>query len=321
VLENELLKIGILASKGADIVEFRYKPWDLDLLWHTPQPMMPPGQLISTSPRQQGSFLDFFPGGWQEVLPNAGPATVYKGAELGQHGEVALLPWTVRVIADRASHVSVEFSVETVRTPFRLVRTISLESEALECDLNESLTNLGEEEMDFAWGHHPAIGAPFLEAGCQIELPECDVTQPIELHSMKRQFAVGKTGKFPNLECATGGMGRVDEVRGKEARTEDVLILSGFSEGRCSVVNRRMNLSFSLKWDERVFPYIWCWQVYGGSWGYPYFGRAYTLALEIFNCPMMALADAVKSGVAKRLAPSSTIDTSINAKIVVGNLA
>lgn len=33
VLENELLRIGVLASKGADLVELRYKPRDLDLLW------------------------------------------------------------------------------------------------------------------------------------------------------------------------------------------------------------------------------------------------------------------------------------------------
>ena len=33
-LENEFLRIGILADRGSDIFEFKYKPFDLDfLLW------------------------------------------------------------------------------------------------------------------------------------------------------------------------------------------------------------------------------------------------------------------------------------------------
>ena len=43
VLENCRLRIGVLASKGAEIVEFRYKPLDLDVLWHAPQTVLPPG--------------------------------------------------------------------------------------------------------------------------------------------------------------------------------------------------------------------------------------------------------------------------------------
>ncbi|HXI14938.1 MAG TPA: DUF4432 domain-containing protein, partial [Chloroflexota bacterium] len=35
VLENELLRVGVVASKGADVVELRYKPRDLDFLWHS----------------------------------------------------------------------------------------------------------------------------------------------------------------------------------------------------------------------------------------------------------------------------------------------
>src|SRR5262249_38800137 len=43
VLENEVLRISVLASKGADIIEYRYKPMDLDVLWHAPQAVLPAG--------------------------------------------------------------------------------------------------------------------------------------------------------------------------------------------------------------------------------------------------------------------------------------
>jgi len=315
VLENQRLRIGVLADKGADIVEFRYKPLDLDVFWHAPQTVLPAGQPVATSPRAQGPFLDYYAGGWQEVLPNAGPATTYKGAELGQHGEVALLPWDVCVREDRAERIDVEFSVETLRTPFRLVRRMILERESPVLRLEESVSNLGEEEMHYAWGHHPALGAPFLEEGCEIQLPECEVVQPAYAENCKRRFAIGQSGAYPHLMGANGVMQRVDRVQSKASRTEDVLLFRNFGQGWCSVRNPNLQLQFALKWDQATFPYFWCWQVYGGSWGYPYYGRCYTVALEPFNCPIVALSEAVENNLVPTLQPGATIETTLEARI------
>lgn len=315
VLENRKLRIGVLASKGADIVEFRYKPEDLDILWHAPQTVLPPGEAVPPSPRAQGPFLDYYPGGWQEVLPNSGPATVYKGAELGQHGEVALLPWDVRIIEDKAERIEVEFSVETVRTPFRLVRRMILESGSPVLHLRESLSNLGEEELHYAWGHHPALGAPFLEEGCKILLPDCEVAQSEYAEPLQRRFVTGTSGAYPNLQSVSGGLERVDEVQPKDRRTEDVLLFRNFTEGWCLLKNAKLALQFSLKWDRATFPYFWCWQVYGGSWGYPYYGRAYTVALEPFNCPIMKLSEAVERGLVPSLGAGQTVHTELEAGV------
>jgi hypothetical protein len=37
VLENRVLRAAVLATKGADILELRYKPLDIDVLWHPPE--------------------------------------------------------------------------------------------------------------------------------------------------------------------------------------------------------------------------------------------------------------------------------------------
>jgi hypothetical protein len=34
-LENELLRVRVLAAKGADVFEFNYKPRDMDFVWLT----------------------------------------------------------------------------------------------------------------------------------------------------------------------------------------------------------------------------------------------------------------------------------------------
>lgn len=315
VVENELLRVGVLASKGADIIEFRYKPLDLDVLWHAPQPVLPPGETVATVARAQGAFLDHYSGGWQEILPSAGPAARYRGAELGQHGEAALLPWDVRVLDDRPERVEVEFSVETLRTPFRLERRMALESGAAVLQLRERLVNLGEEELAFAWGHHPAFGPPFLEAGCSIDMPGCEVVAPECAAGLERRWALAEPGRYPCLKRAGGGVGRVDEVPGKEAGTEDVVLFSKLEEGWCALRNPRLQLAVRLAWDPRIYPYVWCWQVYGGSRGYPYYGRAYTVALEPFNCPPLPLEECVRRQQAAMLAPGEEVTSRLEAGI------
>ena len=315
VLENELVRVGVLASQGADILEFRYKPRDLDLLWHAPQPVLPPGQFVPTSTRLVGNFLDFYPGGWQEVFPNAGPETVYKGASLGQHGEVALQPWDFHVVDDRPERIAVEFSVETMRTPFRLVRRMALESGSTFLRLDERVTNLGEEPLAYAWGHHPALGAPFLEEGCRIELPDCEVAQTTYAKGLNRRFAAEVKGRFPYLPMQDGSRGRVDVIPGKTARSEDVFQFHGFNEGRCAVRNPKRGISFVLRWPADIFPYLWCWQVCGGSFGYPYYGRTYTLAVEPFNCPIQGLAKNAEAGAVPTLLPGASVQARVEAGI------
>ena len=34
-LENELLRVGVLANKGTDVFEFTYKPRDINFVWLT----------------------------------------------------------------------------------------------------------------------------------------------------------------------------------------------------------------------------------------------------------------------------------------------
>src|SRR5437762_12856774 len=84
-LENELLEVGILVDKGADVFQFRYKPKDLDFLWHSPIPMRKP--FVATSALPDGPFPDYFYGGWQDVLTSAGSAAGSAfGTYHGPHG-------------------------------------------------------------------------------------------------------------------------------------------------------------------------------------------------------------------------------------------
>jgi galactose mutarotase-like enzyme len=314
-MENELLRVGVLASKGADILEFRYKPRDLDVFWHAPQPLLPPGQSIPTIPSKIGAFMDYYTGGWQEIFPNASAPAEYKGAELGVHGEVALLPWDVRVIEDRQNRIEIEFSVETMRTPFRLVRRMILNSDSAVLRLEESATNLGETDLEIAWGHHPAFGPPFLEEGCLIELGPCDCAVPDYTAQLSRRLGLSSGSKYPYSPDLSGQPTRVDIVQRKENRTEDVVIFTGFEDGWCALRNPRQKLAVGLTWDRSVFPFLWCWQLYGGRWGYPYYGRAHAVALEPFTCPILSLPEAVEQKLAPVLRAGGTLKSRMEASV------
>src|SRR5215510_1255037 len=86
-LENEKLRVTIIADKGTDIYEFLYKPRDV------------------------GAHMDYYEGGWQELFPNCGGLSLHQGAEIGQHGEVLLLPWSYTITRDDPDEIEVRFEV------------------------------------------------------------------------------------------------------------------------------------------------------------------------------------------------------------------
>jgi hypothetical protein len=117
-LENDLLKIGILVDRGSDIFEFRYKPKDIDFLLRLSKGIRNPQLHFSQIRNTKSQFEDYYYGGWQVCLPNS-PAFNYRGAELGQHGEVSLIPWEVRIIEESAERISIHCSAQPLRIPYK----------------------------------------------------------------------------------------------------------------------------------------------------------------------------------------------------------
>lgn len=115
MLENERLRVTFLVSKGTDLIEFYDKARGLDYAWRAPGDPLP-----------QGDFLDTYPGGWQEVLPNGGAPSVWRGSAFDQHGSVATIPW--EVVGEST------FSVVTPRYPLRVTKSVSLDETTLRID-------------------------------------------------------------------------------------------------------------------------------------------------------------------------------------------
>ena len=298
VLENERLRVGVLAGKGTDVVEFLYKPRDLDFAWLTAGGVRNPTAYLSTSPDPLATFVDSYPGGWQEVFPNSGAPSTYLGAQFEQHGEVCILPWDVRIDEESEGAVAVTFSVRTQKTPFSLEKQLRLVAGESTLYLEESIVNESDVRLEAMWGHHLAFGRPFLDESCRIRLPEGVTVIPhdVPIHPRGRRVVAGQRATWPVVEGADGG--RVDlSVLPPRGELSEIVYLTDFSDGWYEVEHPGQGLGFRVEWDVKQMPYLWYWQEFGASEGYPWYGRHYNIGLEPFSSyPTNGLAEAVANG-------------------------
>lgn len=307
-MENEILRIGILVDKGTDIVEFLYKPLDIDFMWRSPFPLYKQG-FPETIHGKLGKFIDYYPGGWQECFPNAGRPCEYKGADIGLHGEVATLPWEYEVVESTEKILRIKFSVRTLRTPFYLEKTLTMKSGCPELEISEIVINEAGEDMDFLWGHHPAFGEPFLSGKCRINIKSAKVEvlpgDGVSVTDIKQG-----TGSWPEVEGINGKTVDLSKVPAPDAKVSDVIFLSDLAEGKYEIVNPEISLGFRLEFDKNVFKYLWFWRVARGSFGYPWYGRTYNIALEPFSGKAI-LSEAVKKGYQLTLGPGKSLTTKL----------
>ena len=94
-----------------------------------------------------------------------------------------------------------------------------------------------------------------------------------------------------------------------------MFFLTNLKEGRYQIKNPEKKLSFMMEWDAKVFSHLWYWQVAGGSFGYPWWGRTYNIALEPFSGPP-TIARAVKEGNALSLKAGKSLKTSLAASFL-----
>ena len=309
-LENELLRVGVLVDKGADIFDFTYKPRDLNFLWHSPIPMQKP--FVATSALPEGAFHDYYFGGWQEVLPSAGWASEsYLGTFQGLHGEVALLPFEAQIVQDSPDEVSVRFRVRLYRTPLALERILTLKRGEPALFIHERLVNESPADFAIMWGHHPAFGEPFLDDSCVVQTP-AHLVEVAAFHE-HGLWEPGGDYTFPMVKNRRSGqLQDITRVLPRENRSVDVVFFKELEEGWYGLTNRRQQVGVGMAWDKSLFKYLWMWQVYGGHHDYPWYGRTYNCALEPFTSyPPAGIQNAIENGSAHFLKANETVETDL----------
>jgi hypothetical protein len=317
-LENELVRVGVLAGKGTDVVEFNYKKRDLDFIWLTPGGVRNPASFLSTSPDPLATFVDTYPGGWQEIFPNGGAPATSLGASFGQHGEVCNLPWDARVIEESEESAAVLFAVRALKSPFRIEKTLRLESGKPTLFVNEAIQNESETTVPAMWGHHLAYGRPFLDETCQIRLPEgvTVIPHPIPIHPAGRRVKADQRTVWPFAEGSNGSPIDLSSLP-PQGTISEIVYLTDFPEGWYELLHPGKGIGIRIEWDIEVMPYLWYWMEFGATVGYPWYGRLFTIGLEPFSSyPTNGLPDAVANGTALTFGPQEQREFWLRASIV-----
>lgn len=312
-LENKLLKVVFALGKGADIVELLYKPTDTDVMWHSFNQLKNINHISSVA-ASNGNFLDAYAGGWQELFPIYGAYADYCGAQIGVHGEACLYPWTYQILCDSPERVEVRLSLRTIRSPFLLEKTVRLDEGDAVLHLHQKVTNLGAVKQQFMWGHHPAFGFPFLDDSVRLHISgKPTVTVPPGTIAHHCPFDRETTGKWPMLPGKDGKLIDMSRAYRPEDKLYMEYALSDLDEGSYALVNHNTGLGVRLQWDKDIFPYLWVWGLYCGIDAYPWYGRAYVMAVEPWSTMPANYNDAKKHGGLLELESGASIETDVSA--------
>ena len=217
-------------------------------------------------------WIEAYPGGWQLLLPNGGDECVERGATWGFHGEAALAPWSV--LDYTASTATLETTLFLV--PLHVRREMSVEGPVLR--VREVVTNLSGENLEVMWSHHPAFGAPFLDGDCVLQAGcrsvVADDREPGAL------LSPGSRHPWPQITTPQGQISDLSRIPAPEDRRALLAYLVDFDTPYFAITNPRLGVGVGLRWPLEVFDKAWLWQEVHSGEGWPWFRRAYAVAIE-----------------------------------------
>lgn len=316
-LENDHLRIGVLVGRGSDIFEFNYKPRNLNFLLRLDKDIHNPSQIVSQIRDTKNQLEDYYYGGWQEILPNSAPG-IYRNAELGQHGEVWMIPWKHAIIENSPEKVSLKCWTRPLRVPILVEKILTIKSGSPVLTIDEVLTNESNTSLHIMWGQHIAFGLPFLQQGGHIQTNAKKISAEKNMPHPRR-FVPEKESKWPKIEQIIGGMIDASVIPGEEAPPySELAYLSGFDgEAKYTIWNAGKNLGFQVNWDRDIFKYLWYWQERYATQDAPWWGKTYAIALEPWTTKFQTLSkESIDRGELLKINPGSSVHTSIKASVI-----
>jgi hypothetical protein len=301
----------ILPDKGADVYQLIYKPKAVDVLWKTPWGLKHPAPGLPSAGESPAAWMEVYPGGWQEIFPNGGTPCTYKGAPLGFHGEASMTAWDFDFhTGDDAAEI--RLTTRLARTPFRMQRTLRVESDRPVLIVRERITNEGDQPMEYMWGHHPAFGEPFLSGDCRIDIGAARLLADDEYDPPFNPLELNRRYDWPQAER----QGKTVDLSRVPARSKPQALygyFQDFESGWFGVTNTALGFGAGMTWPVEVFPYAWFWQELSASSGYPWYRAAHTMAIEPFSSiPGQGLVKVIeKTGTQRKLDAGASVSAEL----------
>ena len=191
------------------------------------------------------------------------------------------------------------------RAPLNVSLSYCLAESASCLRIEMTVRNVSDSSVDVMWGLHPAYGEPFLGPRTRLHIRARDLESHPEQFANHQNVLPGFQGQWP-----IGPDGRrLDYLFDGHGATADLIYLKQ-TDGWYVLHNEETGVAATMKWDTRVFPFVWLWQECRDVAGYPWFGRYHIVGVEPFTSyPALGIAEALARGNALQLAPRSEVST------------
>jgi hypothetical protein len=268
---NKNVEVVVLANKGADIYALVDRRTGIDVLFKSPWGARQPSLWSETSTSLE-RWISAYAGGWQLLLPNGGDECVEQGVTWGFHGEAAMIPWSVVERRDDA----VTLETRLITSPLKVRRELSLEGPVLR--VKETVTNESTQQVDVMWSHHPAFGAPFLDGTCILSAG-CRTVQADD-ETPGTLLSPASIHEWPVATSLSGAPVDLRLVPDPSEPRAVLAYLKDFESGYFAITNPTLGLGVGIRWPLDVFDKAWLWQEIHSGLGWPWFQRAYVVAVE-----------------------------------------
>ena len=153
------------------------------------------------------------------------------------------MPFDAVLAEDAPERVALRTRVRCYRSPLTLERTMSLKNDLAALFIEERVVNESVGEYAIMWGHHPAIGTPFLDSHCVVQAPAKKV-EVMNIHP-NGLWEPGDGYDYPMVRNRrTGKLQEVTRILPRDALSIDVLFFKELAEGWYGLTNQETGVGF-----------------------------------------------------------------------------
>lgn len=296
-LVTDQIEVACRPAHGFVVTSFLDRKTGADALW-TRRGFEPATCTRSLGPAGEyslTSFDDIFVGGWFLMAPSALLPGELQGRPTLMHGEAARLPW--RVVAQDARRIQCKVSL--LRSPFDVVRTLSVEGSVL--TVETSIANTSSEVALMTVGEHPCLDRETFRGG-SVSVAVKRATVP--LPPADNPCATLRPGNDVAWPVATAIVGPDRDVSlipdQADGRLDHIEIAP--RDGRVTITAPDYGATLALEYDQESLPHLLYWMNYhapDASWG----GSGDVFAFEPVSAGGLSPTDADRLGQISKLAP------------------
>lgn len=211
------------------------------------------------------------------------------------HGEAARLPWHV----DAQNSSRIQCSVSLLRSPFDVVRTLSVEGSAL--TVETSIANTSSEVAFMTVGEHPCLDRQTFRGGSvSVDVRRATVPHP-PTNNPCSSIQPGSDVAWPFATSILGPDQDVSLIPNQaDGRLDHIEIAP--RHGRVTITAPDYGATLALEYDQKSFPHVLYWMNFRApeaSWG----GLGDVFAFEPMSAGGLSPSDADRLGQISKIEP------------------